>query len=95
MLQYHSLLIENVLQGLLVHIAVQLSQVSGQLDVLRANLYAVLGVTAAGDAAFAHKCVKTLLLVELSQWMQVEEICLYRWRCTDEVGLWSNVRACL
>jgi hypothetical protein len=89
------LLIENVLKSLLIYIAVQLCKISSQLNVLRTNLYAVLGVTAAGNTALAHKSLKTLLLVELSKWMEVEQVSLYRWRCTDEVGLRSNVRASL
>ena len=87
-----SLLVEYVLQCLFVDIAVQLSEVGGQLDVLRADLYAVLAVAAAGDAAFAHQSIQAFFLVELSEGMQVEKIRLYRRGSADEVGLRSNVR---
>ena len=88
-----SLLVEYVLQCLFVDIAVQLSEVGGQLDVLRADLNAVLAVAAAGDAAFAHQSIQAFFLVELSEGMQVEKIRLYRRGSADEVGLRSNVRA--
>ena len=72
------LVVEDILQSLFVYIAVELCEVSRQLDVLRAGLYAVLAVAAAGDTAFFHQGIQTLRSVEFSQRMQVEEICLNR-----------------
>jgi hypothetical protein len=66
------LVVEDILQSLLVYIAVELGEIRRQLDVLRAGLYAVLAVATAGDTAFFHQGIQTLRSVEFSQRMQVE-----------------------
>ena len=88
------LMVEDVLQRLLIHIAVKLCEISRELDVLRAGLHAVLAVAAAGDAAFFHQGIEALGGIEFSQRMQVEKICLNRRGRADEVGLRANVGTC-
>ena len=65
--------IEDILQGLLVDIAVELCEIRRQLDVLRASFDTVLAVAATRDAALLHQCVQALRSVELSERMEVEE----------------------
>ena len=63
------LVVEDILQSLLIHIAVKLCEISRELDVFRASLYAVLAVAAAGDAAFFHQGVQTRRSIELPERM--------------------------
>ena len=89
------LVVEDIPQRLLVDIAVELCEVLRELDVFRACLLAVLTVAAARDAALAHEGFEARRGVELSERMQVEEQRLHRRRRADEVGLRTDVRACL
>ena len=68
---------ENIFDGLNVHIAIQLSEIGRQLDVLRADSFTVLAVAAAGDTAILHECIESFRLVELADRMQIEQICLH------------------
>lgn len=66
------LFVEDILQCLFIDIAIQLSEIRRQLDILRANLDTVLAVAAARDAALLHQGVQTLRRIELPERMEIE-----------------------
>ena len=79
------LIIKDVFKRLNIYITIELCEVSGELDGLRADLYAVLRIAATGDAAFLHEGVESLRCIELSKRVKIEEISLDG-RCrTNEV----------
>ena len=81
----HFLEVENIFERLLVHVTVELREVGGELDRLRADFDAVLRIAATGDTAFFHERIETLRRVEFSKRVQIEKIRLYRRRGTNEI----------
>ena len=78
-------MVENILQSLNVYITIYLCQISGELDTLRAGLYTVAAVAAAGDTALGHESIKAVCLVVLTKGVDVVHICLRNRRRSDEV----------
>ena len=65
--------VENIFERLLIDVAVELGEVRRELDRLRADFDAVLGISAAGDAAFFHERVETFGRVELSERVEIKK----------------------
>ena len=61
-----SLVVEDIFQGLNVHVAIELREVSRELNRLWADFDAVLTVAATGNAALFHERIQTFGRVELS-----------------------------
>ena len=87
--------VEDIFQSLNVHVAIELREISRELNCFRADFDAVLTVATTCNAALLHESVQTFGRVEFAEWVKIEQISLNSRRGTYEVRLRSDVRASL
>ena len=70
------LIVKNIFECLNVYITIELCKVSCKFNGLRANFYAVLGISTTGDSAFLHESVQAFWCIEFSERVKIEQISL-------------------